>query len=143
MQTIPAPAPLTSGAWREQELLLMREVMRTVGRSPAPGLALRTMLHLMSELLGLNRGRMVLADPAGADPGAAAQCQHPARLRVDAQQEADRGHYRLGEGITGRVLGTGQPAIVQDIDAEPACSCSVPWRVPNCHPRRWPSLPCR
>jgi Nif-specific regulatory protein len=118
MQTIPAPAPLTSGAWREQELLLMREVMRTVGRSPAPGLALRTMLHLMSELLGLNRGRMVLADPAGADPGAprSASIQHAYGL---TQQEADRGHYRLGEGITGRVLATGQPAIVQDIDAEP------------------------
>jgi Nif-specific regulatory protein len=118
MQTIPAPAPLTSGEWREQELLLMREVMRTVGRSPAPGLALRTMLHLMSELLGLNRGRMVLADPAGADPGAprSASIQHAYGL---TQQEADRGHYRLGEGITGRVLATGQPAIVQDIDAEP------------------------
>ena len=118
MQTIPAPAPLTSGAWREHELLLMREVMRTVGRSPAPGLALRTMLHLMSELLGLNRGRMVLADPAGADPGAprSASIQHAYGL---TQQEADRGHYRLGEGITGRVLATGQPAIVQDIDAEP------------------------
>ncbi len=96
----------------------MREVMRTVGRSPAPGLALRTMLHLMSELLGLNRGRMVLADPAGADPGAprTASIQHAYGL---TQQEAERGQYRLGEGITGRVLASGQPAIVQDIDAEP------------------------
>jgi Nif-specific regulatory protein len=31
-----------------------------------------------------------------------------------------RGHYGPGEGVTGRVLGTGQPAIVQDVDAEPA-----------------------
>ena len=30
-----------------------------------------------------------------------------------------RGRYAWGEGVTGRVLATGQPAIVQDIDAEP------------------------
>ena len=40
----------------------MREVMKLVGRSLAPAFVLREMLHLMSELLGLNRGRMVLAD---------------------------------------------------------------------------------
>lgn len=104
--------------WREQELLLMREVMRLVGRSPAPELALRKMLHLMSELLGLNRGRIVLTDPPGADPSAprTASIQHAYGL---THQEITCGTYRLGEGITGRVLSTGQPAIVQDIDAEP------------------------
>jgi len=50
--------------WHAQELLLMREVMKLVGRSLAPAFVLREMLHLMSELLGLNRGRMVLADDA-------------------------------------------------------------------------------
>jgi Nif-specific regulatory protein len=59
-----------SYAWREQELLLMREVMRLVGRSPAPSLALGKTLHLMSELLGLNRGRIVLLDAIAADPAA-------------------------------------------------------------------------
>eukprot|EP01034_Spumella_vulgaris_P001174 gene1174-1558_t len=58
-----APGPLDGGDWRSQELLLMREIMQLVGRSLAPGLVLREMLHLMSELLGLNRGRIVLADP--------------------------------------------------------------------------------
>jgi Nif-specific regulatory protein len=55
---------LNPGEWHAQELLLMREVMRGIGRSLAPALVLREMLHLMSELLGLNRGRIVLADPA-------------------------------------------------------------------------------
>ncbi len=41
----------------------MREVMRLIGKSLAPGVVLREMLHLMSELLGLNRGRVVLTDP--------------------------------------------------------------------------------
>jgi Nif-specific regulatory protein len=107
-----------SYAWREQELLLMREVMRLVGRSPAPALALGKMLHLMSELLGLNRGRIVLVDPPGTDPAAVrtASIQHAYGL---TRQEIERGRYRPGEGITGRVLASGQPAIVQDIDAEP------------------------
>jgi len=104
--------------WREQELLLMREVMRLVGRSPAPALALGKMLHLMSELLGLNRGRIVLVDPPATDPAAmrTASIQQAYGL---TRQEMTLGTYRPGEGITGRVLASGQPAIVQDIDAEP------------------------
>lgn len=51
--------------WRAHELLLMSEVMRLVGKSLAPDVVLREMLHLMSELLGLNRGRIVLADFVG------------------------------------------------------------------------------
>ena len=115
----PQPDPgLSPSEWHTQELLLMREVMRGIGRSLAPALVLREMLHLMSELLGLNRGRIVLADPA---PGHKSQpptacIQHAYGL---TQAEVARGRYALGEGITGRVLATGQPAIVQDIDAEP------------------------
>ena len=95
----------------------MREVMRLVGRSLAPGRVLREMLHLMSELLGLNRGRVVLVDAVSA-PGAArtAAIQHAYGLTAE---EAGRGRYALGEGVTGRVLASGLPAIVQDIDAEP------------------------
>ena len=105
--------------WHAQELLLMREVMRLIGRSLAPGLVLREMLHLMSELLGLNRGRIVLVDNAPSSPAGAprtASIQHAYGL---TQAEVQRGRYAWGEGITGRVLATGQPAIVQDIDAEP------------------------
>ena len=105
--------------WHAQELLLMREVMRLIGRSLAPGLVLREMLHLMSELLGLNRGRIVLVDNAPSSPAGAprtASIQHAYGL---THAEVARGRYVWGEGITGRVLATGQPAIVQDIDAEP------------------------
>jgi Nif-specific regulatory protein len=118
MKAKPSPTPLTSGEWREQELLLMREVMRLVGRSPAPDLALHKMLHLMSELLGLNRGRIVLWESAapGAAAAGSASIRHAYGL---TQQEVERGRYAAGEGITGRVLASGQPAIVQDVDAEP------------------------
>jgi len=102
--------------WRAQELLLLSQVMRGVGQSLAPAVVLREMLHLMSELLGLNRGRIVLADGDGSGP-AASSIHHAYGL---TKTETARGRYGLGEGVTGRVLGTGQPAIVQDVDAEPA-----------------------
>lgn len=57
-----APTPSTEPPWRALELLLMSQVMRLVGQSLAPEVVLREMLHLLSELLGLNRGRVVLAD---------------------------------------------------------------------------------
>ena len=63
MSTQPTPSdPL----WRAEELLLVSEAMRLVGRSLAPEVVLREMLHLLSELLGLNRGRIVLADEDAA-----------------------------------------------------------------------------
>ena len=131
--------------------------MRLVGQSLAPDVVLREMLHLMSELLGLNRGRIVLADFVGesvadtvADTAlkgvanapdanvAAARAAQPAlpappALNTGARPgpasairyaygltrtEMARGRYGPGEGITGRVLATAQPIIVQDIDAE-------------------------
>ena len=102
--------------WHAQELLLMREVMKLVGRSLAPAFVLREMLHLMSELLGLNRGRMVLADEAVPGAERTASVRHAYGLTAE---EAARGVFRWGEGITGRVLASGLPAIVQDVDAEP------------------------
>ena len=125
--------------WRAQELLLMSEVMRLVGKSLAPEVVLREMLHLMSELLGLNRGRVVLADfvgdialeglaerkPADRPPQTQSQSQSQAQAPSSAiryaygltKTEMARGRYGPGEGITGRVLATAQPIIVQDIDA--------------------------
>jgi Nif-specific regulatory protein len=100
--------------WHAQELLLLREVMRLVGRSLSPDVVLREMLHLMSELLGLNRGRVVLREPANPSE---ARIRHAYGL---TRAEVGRGHYRTGEGVTGQVLATGQPLIVQDVDAEPA-----------------------
>ena len=109
--------------WHAQELLLLSQVMGSMGRSLATDGVLREMLHLMSELLGLNRGRIVLADDFG-DPASARSPRAPSSTVRYAygltREEIARGRYGPGEGVTGRVLGTGQPAIVQDVDAEPA-----------------------
>ena len=70
------------------------------------------MLHLLSELLGLNRGRVVLPEPTTGE----------LHIRIAyglTQAEIERGRYAPGEGITGQVIQTGETLIVQDIDNEP------------------------
>ncbi|MES2977568.1 MAG: sigma 54-interacting transcriptional regulator [Pseudomonadota bacterium] len=121
MPTRPETSHIAAYDWHAQELLLLHEVMRLVGRSIAPELVFREMLHLMSELVGLNRGRLVLADSSAAEGSSqpdtpSASIRHAYGL---TRVEIERGRYAWGEGITGCVLATGQPLIVQDIDREP------------------------
>ncbi|MGV8893906.1 MAG: sigma-54 interaction domain-containing protein [Burkholderiaceae bacterium] len=97
----------------EQEQLLLRESIRMLSCGQEPDKAIREMLHLLSELLGLNRGRVVLYD------------KETDELAISisyglTQAEIKRGRYHVGEGITGRVMHTGETLIIQDIDNEPA-----------------------
>jgi Nif-specific regulatory protein len=112
--------------WRPQEMLLLREVMKHIGKSQTPDIVFREMLHLCSELLGLNRGRILLADnldEAGEQssqrvvPVASAGIRYAYGL---TREEIARGRFLAGEGVVGRVLATGQLVIVQDIDNEPS-----------------------
>lgn len=109
--------------WREQERLLLGEVMRLVGQSLAPEVVFREMLHLLSELLGLNRGRIVLIDgleQLGSNGRLPPNPSSSIRFSYGlTSEEAARGRYAHGEGITGTVLATGQAAVIQNIDAEP------------------------
>jgi Nif-specific regulatory protein len=118
-KSLPSVNPKHDPPWRAQEQLLMREIIRLIGKSLAPGVVLREMLHLMSELLGLNRGRIVLADPLENTKDGQATTSRIRFAYGLTQAEVARGVYAPGEGITGRVLATGQAMLVQDIDAEP------------------------
>lgn len=101
----------SSAYWREQEMLLLQQVMGLIGKSLSPEVVLREILHLLSELLGLNRGRIVLFDTDGTSA-----CIHYAYGLT--RDEMKRGRYAVDEGITGKVLANGQLIIVQDIDRE-------------------------
>lgn len=99
--------------WRSQEMLLLQQVTGLMGKELASDTVLNEMLHLLSELLGLNRGRIVLFDEAAGQ----ACIRYAYGLTRD---EIKRGVYAREEGITGRVLARGQLIIVQDIDKEPS-----------------------
>jgi Nif-specific regulatory protein len=82
-------------------------------------------MHLMSEHLGLNRGRVVLKDAEGGT----CRIQHAYGL---TPTEIAQGVYRLDEGITGHVLTHGHLVLVQDIDKRSfQKDCSVRLRRPR------------
>ncbi|MDD4881813.1 MAG: sigma 54-interacting transcriptional regulator, partial [Gallionellaceae bacterium] len=96
----------------DEELLVVRESVALLSKSHDEAFVIREILHLLSEFLGLNRGRVVLPEPETG----ALRIVHAYGL---TQEEIEHGRYLPGEGITGRVMVSGQPAIVQDVDAEP------------------------
>ena len=105
-------ASLPAERLQDEEMLVIRESARLMGKSLEPGPVIREMLHLISEFLGLNRGRVVLRQPGSDD--------YAIRYAYGlTQMEIERGVYRPGDGVTGRALQSGETAIVQDIDDDP------------------------
>ncbi|ODU67816.1 MAG: sigma-54-dependent Fis family transcriptional regulator [Lautropia sp. SCN 66-9] len=98
--------------WAEREMLVIQGAVRMLGRSLDPGPAIREILHLASEFLGLNRGRVALWDAAR---GALAIRYSYGLTRAQARA----GVFAPGEGITGHVFQSGEAVVVQDVDAEP------------------------
>lgn len=96
----------------EAELLILQEAGRLISRGSDAGDAIHGILHLLSQLLGLNRGRVLLPERQGED----LVIRYAYGLTA---QERARGRYVIGEGVTGRVFNTGQVALIQDIDDEP------------------------
>ena len=96
----------------ESELLIVQEAARLITKSNNPRPAILGILRILSQLLGLNRGRVLLPTP---ETGALA-IYHSYGLTED---ERSRGRYMVGEGVTGKVFQTGQLALIQDIDDEP------------------------
>lgn len=90
----------------------MQEVMSLIGKDLPLDKVLREILHLMSEMLGLNRGRIVLKDHDRGDFYIA----HSYGLN---REEAARGRYLPGEGITGQVIASGQLILARDIKTDP------------------------
>ena len=96
----------------EAELLVVQEAAKQIARSADPKPAIQGILRILSQLLGLNRGRVLLPKP---ETGALAICYSYGLT----EEEKTRGRYMIGEGITGKVFQSGQLALIQDIDEEP------------------------
>jgi Nif-specific regulatory protein len=108
----PAISRTTQERLVDEELLVIRESVALLSKSQDEAFVIREILHLLSEFLGLNRGRVIL-------PNQDSSGLHIAYSYGLTQDEIGRGNYLPGEGITGRVMSNVQPAIVQDIDSEP------------------------
>lgn len=74
--------------------------------------ALNAILKVISESLEMQRGTITLVDPITNE------------LKIEVAQgltreEKERGRYKIGEGVTGKVVETGQPMVVTDIGSNP------------------------
>jgi Nif-specific regulatory protein len=97
----------------ELEVAVLRQVSEALGSS---ALALERVfeqtMDVLARELKMKRGTMVQLDKAAGD------------LKIVAAhgltpEERKRGHYRIGEGVTGQVVSTGQAVVVADINKDP------------------------
>ncbi|MFO7858311.1 MAG: sigma 54-interacting transcriptional regulator, partial [Ectothiorhodospiraceae bacterium] len=95
----------------DQEALVLSEAAQLLNRATEPESSITAVLRLLSQLVGLNRGRVVL--PRSSDGHLAIHYAYGLRA-----EEKERGVYAPGEGITGQVMATGRVCVVQDIDSE-------------------------
>jgi len=108
---LPDAAEATSK--EQSDVVVMEQAARLIAHSTEPEFAIQNILRLLSQLLGLNRGRVMLPDEQ-------TDVLHIRYAYGLTPEERERGVYSLGEGVSGRVMKTGQTALIQNIDEEPS-----------------------
>lgn len=73
---------------------------------------LNSILKVISDSLEMERGTITLVEPRTGE-------LHIEVAHGLTKEEKERGRYKIGEGITGKVVESGQPMVIPDIEAEP------------------------
>jgi Nif-specific regulatory protein len=94
------------------ELTLLFEISQILDRSMDLREVVGPVLEAMSRHLGMVRGTLNLLN------------RQTGEISIDAahglsESQKERGRYHLGEGVTGRVVETGRPAVVARVSEEP------------------------
>ena len=94
------------------ELRLLFEIAQALNLNPDLSTVLRPVLERMAQFMGLVRATVTILN------------RESGSIHIDmatglSRKELERGRYRLGEGITGRVVETGEPAIVEKVPKTP------------------------
>src|SRR4030042_2835143 len=95
-----------------QELLLLFEMSRLLDRSLDLRDVVGPVLEAIAKHMGMMRGTLTLLNRESGE------------IFIEAAHglseiQMERGKYRPGEGVTGKVIATGQPAVVPHISEEP------------------------
>jgi Nif-specific regulatory protein len=95
-----------------RELSALYEVSQAVASTLDLQEIVERILAALADRLGMQRGTLALLDPETGE------------LAIEVAQgltepERRRGRYKVGEGVMGRVLETGEPMIIPNIGAEP------------------------
>ena len=93
------------------ELEILYRISHALAQQHDVSAWLNEVLDILETDMGLSRGTLTLRSPDSDIFAIAAS-------RGLSPEEQERGQYRLGEGITGRVAETGQSAMVQDISRD-------------------------
>ncbi|MFO7957017.1 MAG: nif-specific transcriptional activator NifA [Candidatus Brocadiia bacterium] len=101
------------GAEREvQELSLLFELSQRLAFSMDLREVVKPFLRTLAEHMGMERATLTLLNRETGE----IFIQEAHGL---SESEMERGRYRLGEGITGRVVASGEPAVIPRISEEP------------------------
>ncbi|MCX5750405.1 MAG: sigma 54-interacting transcriptional regulator [Candidatus Saganbacteria bacterium] len=97
---------------QDVKIKLLMEIGDALSSSLDLEKSLNSILKVLSDSLEMQRGTITLVDPSTND------------LKIEVAQgltkaEKERGRYKIGEGITGKVVETGQPMVIPDIGASP------------------------
>ena len=95
-----------------KELTVLYEISQVIRSTLDCHEVFSDILSIFHSRLGMNRGTITLLDPITGE------------LEIKAahgmkEEEVKRGKYKVGEGITGKVAETGEPAVVPQIGKEP------------------------
>jgi len=104
-----AAAPALSS----DQAAVIHAAAQLIGKSLDLTVSIGAMLKLLAERLHLKKGRVIQTDPENG------------LLRITyshglSAQEISDGIYAIGEGVTGRVMASGEIALVPDVHKEPA-----------------------
>jgi len=90
------------------ELSTLLEISQTINSSTNIQQNLYAILDILAQKLGMTRGTVTLLKP------------HTDELMIEvahgiSPEAKKRGHYKVGEGITGQVVATGKPMVIPAI----------------------------
>jgi len=100
------------GGLDDQAVHVLIEAAKLIGQSLDPKVTILGILEIMSNRLQLHRGRVLLQD------------KNTKELHIHyayglSEEEQARGTYALGEGVTGKVMATGNIALIPNVALEP------------------------
>ncbi len=95
-----------------KELAALTEISKAISSSLNLATVMQNILNILHQHLGMERGTITLLDPETNELSIEVACG------LDLT-EIKRGRYKIGEGITGKVVAAGEPIVVPNVGKEP------------------------
>ncbi len=96
----------------ELEMIVLSDVSEAIGGALELEKLFEQIVDILARDMKMKRGTLVLLDKTTGDLKIAA-------AHGLSEEERRRGRYKVGEGVTGRVVQTGQPVAIPDIGKDP------------------------